>query len=842
MTRSYDSFFQAAMGTNNSPYAYQEAFATNEDLPALVDIPTGLGKTAAVILGWIWRRRFHPDRRIRQSTPRRLVYCLPMRVLVEQTVTFAENCIKRLVDSKILDQCIRVHALMGGEAQRDWCLWPEREAILIGTQDMLLSRALNRGYAASRYRWPVEFGLLSNDCLWVYDEVQLMDAGVPTSAQLAAFRQSFGTVIPSPSLWMSATLDRRWLATVDFTDTASLKTLQLTQKDRQHSFVAKRLCAPKRLRRAKTVLGDAKGAAQEIQENHAKATRTLAVFNTVKRATDVYRELRKLNPKAKTVLIHSRFRPPERKQKMNVLLGDPPNEGLIAITTQVIEAGVDVSAKTLFTDLAPWSSLVQRFGRCNRAGEFRGDDPARVFWFDLPADDEEKKLALPYSAADLHKARRELEKCEDVSPDSLSAIQQLVDLDAPHVIRRRDFIDLFDTTPDLAGNDIDVSRFIRSGQDFDVQVYWRDWEQGSPPDDRAWRRVRREELCSVPVGDFRKFAVDAKRRTKVWRWDFLDGEWRPVVDGNLVYPGQTYLVHAKAGGYDSETGWIGTQATNYVEPRELTESDVTDDSAYDDEGLSEAEQWQTIAEHTDQVVSELEAILQGLALEEPWKQTLLTAARWHDWGKAHEVFLAKFKPEALAEAALASQNHHFPAKAPKGCWRSWQELRKLSRQPVQSHVRPHFRHELASALAVLQRPHPSLDTFSSTEINLVAYLVAAHHGKVRLSIRSLPGEKAPLGNSVRLHARGVWDGDQLPQVDLGGGVTAPVVTLSLECMQLGRSANGQPSWVERMIKLRDDPNLGPFRLAFLEALLRAADMRASRLAAERAAQRQEATT
>jgi len=49
-------------------------------------------------------------------------------------------------------------------------------------------------------------------------------------------------------------------------------------------------------------------------------------------------------------------------------------------------------------------------------------------------------------------------------------------------------------------------------------------------------------------------------------------------------------------------------------------------------------------------------------------------------------------------------------------------------------------------------------------------------------------------------------------------------------MELGLSPDGKPSWAERMLALRDDPSLGlgPFRLAFLEALLRAADMRASR--------------
>jgi CRISPR-associated endonuclease/helicase Cas3 len=40
----------------------------------------------------------------------------------------------------------------------------------------------------------------------------------------------------------------------------------------------------------------------------------------------------------------------------------------IIVATQVVEAGVDISAGCLITELAPWPSLVQRFGRCARYG------------------------------------------------------------------------------------------------------------------------------------------------------------------------------------------------------------------------------------------------------------------------------------------------------------------------------------------------------------------------------------------------------------------------------------------------------------------------------------------
>ena len=51
---TYDEFFQRAMGREDCvPYDYQRRLA-EEDWPELLDIPTGLGKTAAVILAWMW--------------------------------------------------------------------------------------------------------------------------------------------------------------------------------------------------------------------------------------------------------------------------------------------------------------------------------------------------------------------------------------------------------------------------------------------------------------------------------------------------------------------------------------------------------------------------------------------------------------------------------------------------------------------------------------------------------------------------------------------------------------------------------------------------------------------
>ena len=122
---------------------------------------------------------------------------------------------------------------MGGETDDDWIRSPEKAAILIGVQDILLSRALMRGYGVGRGRWPVDFALLHNDAMWVFDEVQLMAAGAPTSAQLEAFRRKIGTMAGCRSLWMSATLERDWLNTVDL-DVNQLTLQGLEAEDRAH--------------------------------------------------------------------------------------------------------------------------------------------------------------------------------------------------------------------------------------------------------------------------------------------------------------------------------------------------------------------------------------------------------------------------------------------------------------------------------------------------------------------------------------------------------------------------------------------------------------------------------
>lgn len=75
-------------------------------------------------------------------------------------------------------------------------------------------------------------------------------------------------------------------------------------------------------------------------------------------------------------------------------------------------------------------------------------------------------------------------------------------------------------------------------------------------------------------------------------------------------------------------------------------------------------------------------------------------------------------------------------------------------------------------------------------------------------------------------ARGVYHSDILPPVDLGNNEVVPTTTLDLSLMELGESQSGA-SWLARVLSLRDNAALGPFRLSFLETILSVADWRGS---------------
>lgn len=791
--RFHTLFSQA---TGNDPYPFQVRLA-DEGIPELLEVPTGLGKTHGAVLAWLYRRRYHPDLTVRAGTPRRLVYVLPMRVLVEQTCSSIEASLARLG----LSDDVHVHVLMGGEPmmpQRPRSEWRDeidRDSIVVGTLDMIISRCLNRGYGESRYLWPIDFGLLNTDCHFIYDEIQLMGPALVTSRQLQGLRDKLGTAAPCSSTWMSATIDHSSLITFDSPTITSHHVLEAA--DLADPQLSRRLEAGKEIVRLDLDPHRYEAdLAASLMAAHRPGTLSLAIVNTVDRAAATLRELSKIADGIDVVLVHSRFRPSDRQAVLDAALSpvDPSGPGRIVVSTQVVEAGVDISAQTLFSEAAPWSSIVQRAGRCNRDGRSAG---AQLLWAQPPRLE-------PYAAESIASSVALLEQLSGTIVNSTDLGDQRR-TDPPTVdamLRKRDLLELFDTLPDISGNDVDVSRFIRDANDLDVSVAWRSGVVTDAPA-ASEPMPGRAERCPVPVGRFRDWLK--KQSSGAWRWDHLERAWQACRPADLK-PGQVVVVDSSLGGYTEAAGWMA--ASKAPVPPVVGSEPAADDQSTADDPASVTGSWVLLVDHLRDTEAAAQSMLTnapptGLLVEH--RDAIVSAARLHDIGKAHPVFDASLRATYRDGDALPPEDVHLAKSGGSG--------------PLRHGVK-NFRHELASALALLGEGRSAIDHLD--EPDLAVYLVAAHHGRIRMGIRSLPGDVSSTGVPVAL---GIESGDVLPKVTVPGG-EVPASHLDLGFMALGGSESGI-SWSSRALALRDRVDIGPFRLGYMEAVVRLADWRSS---------------
>ncbi len=769
---------------------------------------------------------------------------------------------------------------------------------------MLLSRVLNRGYASGRARWPTEFGLLNHDCLWIMDEVQLMDVGLITSVQLQAFRQQDAgkSLRPCWTWWMSATLQEDWLETADFHDQlVALRRRVLEVRSEHRTGQVWEIRKPVRVEciPAKTA-NEFTTWARLILDEHNKATPercgrvTLVIVNTVERASEVHKALVKAVAKAPSApqieLIHSRFRGLEREQWSQRFLSrkhcEDETANRIVVATQVVEAGVDISATTLVTELAPWPSLVQRFGRAARYG-----GTASVVVVDREAD---VKGVLPYDLADMSAARDALAELKDVGLSSLEQfgqnlrasnlelLRRLYRYEYLHLLTRRECDELFDTSPDLTGADLDISRFIRSGDERDLQVCWANVDWSDPDRPPPELQPKRDGLCPVAVGVARKWLLDGNRLKdgcRVWGWDYLSDSWR-VLTADRCYPGQVILVDAAWGGYDPMRGFTGEKPKKNAPILDLeagldrghARQPERADLGQPREDRSVAA-WKTIATHGREVGEAAASLALAVGIRAEISELFRLVGRFHDWGKVHPAFQYNIRHSDghPRRDDLAKAPDWVPFNSSSFCC---PEANRRIRPPWGK--RRGFRHELAGALAVFELlasrdpSHPALlgphqelvqlgvlaapsgppaecrnnqlanevAALDAADFNLLVYLIAAHHGKVRGSLQGTPDDQDFPSNDAGLVGegqplRGIREGDVLPAVTLADELAQPhlipPVTLHLDPAAIGLSGRYGASWSERVQSLLD--RFGPFTLAYLEALFRAADARASQLQA-----------
>jgi CRISPR-associated endonuclease/helicase Cas3 len=367
--------------------------------------------------------------------PRRLVLVAPRRVIVDDQFERATRLAAALaeadptVDSPLSaaaaalrplatsvdSPCapLGVWRLRGGvRLDTGWRLEPAACQIICATPQMWGSRLLLRGYSASRASRNLESGLLAHDVVAVVDEAHLHERLIDTSRNLAA--RSRGPA----SLQVVA---------MSATGRASPGQIGLSDADHADPALSRRVNAVKLIDQvAVEDLGRGAESALVSSARSAAGSGTVGVFvNDVPTALAVAGALRAGGGTVE--LVCGRMRPAdlqrlrERRPGLLTATGNPDVEFLVS--TQSLEVGVDLDLPAMVTMIAPASALAQRAGRLNRSG---GRADATLTVITLPGMcelvPETTPRSGPYEPEDLIAGARWLEKLGgSISPSSVAA-------------------------------------------------------------------------------------------------------------------------------------------------------------------------------------------------------------------------------------------------------------------------------------------------------------------------------------------------------------------------------------------------------------------------------------
>jgi CRISPR-associated endonuclease/helicase Cas3 len=366
---------------------------------------------------------------------------------------------------------------------------------------------------------------------------------------------------------------------------------------------------------------------------------TLVVLNTVAAAQAVHRQLR--GEGVTCTLLHPRLRGIERAARLADIAA--PVEDMIVVTAQVAE-GLDLSAAVLVTEAAPWPTLVQRAGRCNRDGAVLD---AELWWLPQAGDDQDSDAAC----TELSGLEGTAVTTEDLATRTVPSGSRQV-----AAIGREEFAELFDTTAE-----IDVSAYLLDGDDLDVELAWATWTQerdGAPDPEVRYPSV--EYRCRVPIGD----ALRLTGQRPVWQFDRSADQWMRLGGDPAARPKplELLLVNATDGGYDPGCGFDPAASGPVPDsPELLTPDEIAERTAAEAPvPAGPPRPWQSLAEHSDQVRDQAAGLLTVLAprISPDAARAAIVAAHLHDAGKAHPVWqdaLSALAEESEAAAVAAGR-------------------------------------------------------------------------------------------------------------------------------------------------------------------------------------------
>lgn len=423
--------FFAAVNGGNKPFTWQRELLDyvleRGEWPRQIGAPTGAGKSSVVDVHVFANAvaAFGGPR-----IPRRLHTVVNRRALVDNQADRAHFLALKLSEAfadnstGIIGDVARALVSLRGDAGRvplevghlrgdlPSRLLPISElsacAVVAATPDMWGSRLLFRGYGSSKYARPRETAFVGMDSVIVIDESHLSRQLVATTRRIAELQRAEAS-LGVPTLQVTETTAT---AAAHEDDAFTIRVRSAELVDGSDALLKKRLNASKQL----TYIGIdewngrpknsyiLKTVVAESTRLRDKFGATIGIIvNHVDTAINAAAALRKAGLNVLTLV--GRMRPWDLEQIRSAhpqaftVEGDSAVD--VVVATQTLEVGVDVSFRALVTELAPGSSLAQRWGRVNRLGENTdsevvvvGPSSAQLISKDSP----------PYAAKDLEAA------------------------------------------------------------------------------------------------------------------------------------------------------------------------------------------------------------------------------------------------------------------------------------------------------------------------------------------------------------------------------------------------------------------------------------------------------
>lgn len=400
-----DVYLGERQSTTVNPLRDQARAALLEDLASpeagrvrTMTLPTGLGKT---LLGATWALALR-ERSVRDgSTPSKIIIVLPYLSIVDQTDRTYREFLDAHLDKGGLSSyhslSVREFDSELGEKSQEFFLDTWQSDVIITTFDQLLLAIFS-----PRAKHQIRFHNLA-DALIVLDEVQAFPCILwePMRRALTGLTELGGSRI----LAMSAT------------QPGFLPEAKETIADPPGFFA--------RMARCRIVLKHQKPAplSDFIQECRGrlpswKGRRVLITLNTRKSARRVFDALA---DKARENGLPVYFITADRTPLDRLDAIDKIREGkpCLVVSTQTVEAGVDIDLDLILRDFGPLDSLIQIAGRCNRNGAKARGVVEVVSLFDDDAQSTKRFAEMIYDPILLQETRGVLEGLESIPEEEV---------------------------------------------------------------------------------------------------------------------------------------------------------------------------------------------------------------------------------------------------------------------------------------------------------------------------------------------------------------------------------------------------------------------------------------